>query len=95
MYDNDVRGENFGHQNQVLCIIYTHTCVIGHTGAPSGCTLPFCHHEMKTSNHTISVQLPPLLTRIASTAVHQGGGVRHATGASSKIHGRDNITIGT
>ena len=25
---------------------------------------------------------------------HQDGGVKYATGASSKIHGRDNITIG-
>ena len=30
-----------------------------------------------------------------NSAVHQVGGVKYATGASSKIRGRDNITIGT
>ena len=29
------------------------------------------------------------------SAVHQDGGVKHVTGTSSKIRGRDNITIGT
>ena len=29
------------------------------------------------------------------SAVHRGGGVKYATGASTKIRGRDNITIGT
>ena len=28
-------------------------------------------------------------------AVHQDGGVKYATGAPSKIRGRDNITMGT
>ena len=46
-------------------------------------------------NHTIPDRSPPWSTRTASSAVHQDGGVKHATGASSKIRGRDNITIGT
>ena len=32
--------------------------------------------------------------RTAPSAVHQDGGVKYATCASSKIRGRDNITIG-
>ena len=36
---------------------------------------------------------PP--TRPAPSAVLQDGGVKYATGASSKIRGRDNFTIGT
>ena len=50
---------------------------------------------MKTSNHTIPDWSPPGPTRTALSAVYQDGGVKHATGASSKIRGRDNITIGT
>ena len=38
---------------------------------------------------------PPRSTGTAPSAVHQHGGIKHATGASSKIRGRDNITIGT
>ena len=34
-------------------------------------------------------------TRTAPSAVHQDGGVKVATGASSNIRGRDNISIGT
>ena len=34
-------------------------------------------------------------TRTAPSAEHQEGGVKYATGASSKIRGRDNINIGT
>ena len=34
-------------------------------------------------------------TRTAPSAGHQDGGVKCATGAPSKIRGRDNITIGT
>ena len=49
---------------------------------------------MKTSNHTTPDRSPPGSTT-APSAVHQDGGVKHATGASSKIRGRDNITIGT
>ena len=50
---------------------------------------------MKTSNHTIPDRLPPWSTRTTPSAVHQDGGVKYATGVSSKIHGKDNITIGT
>ena len=63
--------------------------------APSGCTLPVTHHVMKTSNHNIPDQLLPGSTSTTPSAVHQDGGVKCATGASSKIRGRDNITIGT
>ena len=49
---------------------------------------------MKTSNHAIPDQSPPGSTRTAPSAVHQDGGVKYATCASSKIRGRDNITIG-
>ena len=35
------------------------------------------------------------VNKTAPFAVHQDGGVKHATAASSKIRGRDNITIGT
>ena len=49
----------------------------------------------ETSNHARSDRSPPGLTRTAPSAVNQDGGVKHATGASSKIPGRDNITIGT
>ena len=57
--------------------------------------LPVTHHVMKTSNQTIPDRSPPGPTRTAPSAVHQDGGVKYATGASSKIRGRDNITIGT
>ena len=67
----------------------------GEGWAPSGCTLPVTHHVMKTSNHTILDRSPPGSTRTAPFAVHQDGGVKYATGASPKIRGRDNITIGT
>ena len=60
-----------------------------------GCTLPLSHHEMKTSNHAVPDWSPPRLARTASYTIDQDGGVKNATGASSKIHGRDNITIGT
>ena len=50
---------------------------------------------MKTSNHSIPDRSPPGLRRTAPSAVHQDGGVKYATGASSKICGRHNITIGT
>ena len=53
------------------------------------------HHAMKISNHTIPDRSPPGSTRSATSAVHQDRGVKYATGASSKIRGRDNITIGT
>ena len=57
--------------------------------------MPVPHHMMKTSNNTISDRSPPGATRTAPSAVHQDGGVKNATGASSKISRRDNITIGT
>ena len=50
---------------------------------------------MITHNHTIPDRSPPGSTRSATSAVHQERGVKYATGASSKIRGRDSITIGT
>ena len=50
---------------------------------------------MTTLNHIIPNRSPPGSTRTAPSAVHQDGGVKYAPGASSKIRGRDNITIGT
>ena len=67
----------------------------GEGWAPSGCTLPLTHHMMKTSNHTVPHRSPPGSTRTVPSTAHQDGGVKHVTGASSKIRGRDNITIGT
>ena len=52
-------------------------------------------HVMKTSNHTIPDQSLPGSTTTTPSAVQQDGGVKYATGASSKIRGRDNITVGT
>ena len=49
----------------------------------------------KTSNYTIPDRSPLGSTRAAPSAVHQDGGVKYAIGASSKIRGKDNITIGT
>ena len=49
----------------------------------------------RNSNHTIPDRSPPGSTRTAPSAVHQDGGVKYATGTSSKICGRDNITLGT
>ena len=56
--------------------------------------MPLTHNVMKTRNHAIPDRSPPGSTRTASSAVHQDEGVKCATGASSKIRGRDNITIG-
>ena len=50
---------------------------------------------MKTSNHAVPDWSPPRLARAASYTIDQDRGVKNATVASSKIHGRDNITIGT
>ena len=58
-------------------------------------TLPVTHHMMKTSNHIILDWSPPRSTRTMPSAIHQDGRVKYATGASLKIHGRDNITRGT
>ena len=51
------------------------------------------YDENKQPYHT--GRSPPGSTRTAPSAVHQDGDVKYATGASSKIHGRDNITTGT
>ena len=59
------------------------------------CLFVFCWRCLPTSNHTILDRSPPRSTRTAPSAVHQDGGVKYATGASSKIRGRNNITIGT
>ena len=61
----------------------------GEGWAPPGCTLPKTHHVMITYNHTIPDWLPPGSTRTATSAVHQDGGVKCATGASSRIHLED------
>ena len=53
------------------------------------------HHVMKTSKHAIADRSPPRPTRTSPSTIHQDGSVKYATGASSKIRGRDNITIGT
>ena len=53
------------------------------------------HNAMTAHSHTIPDRSPPGSTRTAPSAVHQDGGVKYATGASSKIRGRDNITLGT
>ena len=50
---------------------------------------------MKTSNHTIADQSPPVSTRTAPSAAHKDRGVKYATGALSRIPGRHSITIGT
>ena len=50
---------------------------------------------MTTHNHITPDRSPPGPTRTAPSAVHQDESVKCATGASSKIRGRDNITIGT
>ena len=57
--------------------------------------MPVTHHVMITSNHTIPDRLLPGSTRTAPSTVHQDGDVKYATATSSKIRGRDNITIGT
>ena len=57
--------------------------------------MPKTHHAMTTHNHIILDLSPPGTIRTAPSAVHQDGGVKCATGASSKIRERDNITTGT
>ena len=59
------------------------------------CALPVTHHAMTTSNHTIPDRSLPGSTRTTPSARHQDGGVKYATGASLKIHGSDNIMIGS
>ena len=53
------------------------------------------HHMMKTSNHILSDRSPLGSTRTSPSAVHQDGGVKHATGALSKDSWKNNITTGT
>ena len=57
--------------------------------------MPKTHHALTTHNHIIPDWSPPGSTRTVPSTVHQNGGVKYATGASSKIQGRENITIGT
>ena len=64
-------------------------------GAHPSPGMPKTHHAMTTHNHSIPDRSPPGSTRTAPSTVHQDGGVKCATGASSKIRVRDNITIGT
>ena len=49
----------------------------------------------ETSKHTTPDRSPPGLTGTTPSTVYQDGGVKHATGTSSKIRGRDNIAVGT
>ena len=51
------------------------------------------YDEIKQPYHTGSVATR--VKRTVPSAVHQHGGIKYATGASSKIRERDNITIGT
>ena len=53
-----------------------------------------CVTMRETSNLNARDRSPPGLTRTVASAINQDGGVKHATGASSKIRGRD-ITVGT
>ena len=45
-------------------------------------------NENKQPFHSILDRSPPRSTRTAPSAVHQDGGVKYATGASSRIRGR-------
>ena len=60
-----------------------------------GCVLSSHGESWATHNHSIPNRSPTGSTRTAPSAVHQDGGVKCATGASSKIRERDNITLGT
>ena len=55
------------------------------------CDSPY--DENKQPYHTGSITAR--VNKAAPSAVHQDGGVNYATGASSKIRGKDIITIGT
>ena len=57
--------------------------------------MPVTDHMMITHKHTIQDRSPRGSTSTAPSAVHQDGGVKYATGALSKIRGRDNINMGT
>ena len=49
----------------------------------------------ENKHHAIPDRSPLGSTGTAPSAVHQDRGVKYATGASSTIRGRDNITTGT
>ena len=67
----------------------------GERWAPPGCTLPKIRYAITKHNHTIPDRSPHRSTRTMPSAVHKDGSVKCATGASLKIRGRNNITIGT
>ena len=56
------------------------------------CQMVLCPWE--TSNHTIPDWSLPGVIKDTLSVIHQDRGVKHATGVSSIIFGRDNITIG-
>ena len=94
------KWESWGHTSDLhplyACISDSVTCNSNTKGwAPSGCTLPVTHHMTKASNQSIPDRSPPKSTRTGPSALHQNGGVKHATGASSKICVKDKITIDT
>ena len=66
----------------------------GEGWTPSGCTSPMSHLEMTTRERIIPDRLPSGSTRTVPSAVHQDGDVKYATGAPSKMRGRNNINIG-
>ena len=51
------------------------------------------YDENRQPYHTIPDRSTPGSTRTEPSAVHQDGGIKCATGASTKIRERDNITI--
>ena len=65
----------------------------GEGRALSGFTLPSSHHDITANNQTTLNQSPPGLTRSVPSTMHRDRCVKHATGAPSKIRGRDNITL--
>ena len=73
----------------------TATCSIWRGMGSARLYLSKTHNAMTAHSHTIPDRSPPGSTRTAPSNVHQDGGVKCATGASSRIRGRDNITIGT
>ena len=56
--------------------------------------MPLSHHERNQQPYHTDRSLLGL-TRTAPSTKHQDGGIKHATGASSKILLHDNSTIGT
>jgi len=64
--------------------------------APLDSNLPSLHYMMSSRNQfSIPDRSRPGSTTTAPTVGHQDGGDKYATGASEKIRGRNNITIGT